>query len=98
MIEAEYCFAEGGNVTRVASQVKFAAIQAQEKVGRGMELVATGPSGHGSAPLAGMASDALWAAPAVVAESVEYAQESRAAGIPSGGRAFQRRRVLAGAG
>lgn len=54
-IDAEYCFAEGGNVTRVASQVKFAAIQAQEKVGRGMELVATGPSGHGSAPLAGMA-------------------------------------------
>ncbi len=55
LIDAEYCFAEGGNVTRVASQVKFAAIQAQEKVSRGMELVATGPSGHGSAPLAGMA-------------------------------------------
>ncbi|MGC4085649.1 MAG: hypothetical protein QM736_26870 [Vicinamibacterales bacterium] len=35
--------------------MKFAAIQAQEKVSRGIELVATGPSGHGSAPLAGMA-------------------------------------------
>ena len=54
-IEAEYCFAEGGNVTRVAGAVKFAAIQAQEKVSRGIELTATGPSGHGSAPLSGMA-------------------------------------------
>lgn len=54
-IQAEYCFAEGGNVTRVNGGVKFAAIQAQEKVSRGIELVATGPSGHGSAPLAGMA-------------------------------------------
>ena len=54
-IQAEYCFAEGGNVTRVGGQVKFAAVQAQEKVSRGIELIATGPSGHGSAPLAGMA-------------------------------------------
>ena len=54
-IDAEYCFAEGGNVTRVGQQVKFAAIQAQEKVSRGIELTAVGPSGHGSAPLAGMA-------------------------------------------
>src|SRR5215510_10450850 len=54
-IQAEYCFAEGGNVTRAAGQVKFAAIQAQEKVSRGIELTAVGPSGHGSAPLAGMA-------------------------------------------
>jgi acetylornithine deacetylase/succinyl-diaminopimelate desuccinylase-like protein len=54
-IEAEYCFAEGGNVTRVKGAVKFAAIQAQEKVSRGIELTAVGPSGHGSAPLSGMA-------------------------------------------
>lgn len=54
-IQSEYCFAEGGNVTRVAGAVKFAAIQAQEKVSRTMELTAVGPSGHGSAPLAGMA-------------------------------------------
>jgi len=54
-IDAEYCFAEGGNVTRVAGQVRFAAIQAQEKVSRGIELTAVGPSGHGSAPLSGMA-------------------------------------------
>src|SRR5689334_6861293 len=31
-IQAEYCFAEGGNVTRAAGQVKFAAIQTREKV------------------------------------------------------------------
>ena len=54
-IDAEYCFAEGGNVTRVGGQVKFAAIQALEKVSRGIELTAVGPSGHGAAPLAGMA-------------------------------------------
>lgn len=54
-IEAEYCLAEGGNVTRTRGAVKFAAVQAQEKVSRGIELLATGPSGHGSAPLAGMA-------------------------------------------
>jgi acetylornithine deacetylase/succinyl-diaminopimelate desuccinylase-like protein len=54
-IDAEYCLAEGGNVTRVAGQVKFAAVQAQEKVSRGIELTAVGPSGHGSAPLSGMA-------------------------------------------
>jgi acetylornithine deacetylase/succinyl-diaminopimelate desuccinylase-like protein len=35
--------------------VKVAAVQAQEKVSRGIELTAVGPSGHGSAPLAGMA-------------------------------------------
>jgi acetylornithine deacetylase/succinyl-diaminopimelate desuccinylase-like protein len=55
LIDAEYCFAEGGNVTRVGGQVKFAAVQAQEKVARGIELTAVGPSGHGSAPLSGMA-------------------------------------------
>jgi acetylornithine deacetylase/succinyl-diaminopimelate desuccinylase-like protein len=54
-IQAEYCLAEGGNVTRVSGAVKFAAIQAQEKVSRGIELTAVGPSGHGSAPLSGMA-------------------------------------------
>jgi len=54
-IDAEYCLAEGGNVTRTGGAVRYAAIQAQEKVSRSIELVATGPSGHGSAPLAGMA-------------------------------------------
>jgi acetylornithine deacetylase/succinyl-diaminopimelate desuccinylase-like protein len=54
-IESEYCLAEAGNVTRVGGAVKFASIQTQEKVSRGIELTAVGPSGHGSAPLAGNA-------------------------------------------
>jgi acetylornithine deacetylase/succinyl-diaminopimelate desuccinylase-like protein len=54
-IQAEYCLAEGGNVTRSKGAVKFASIQAREKVSRGIELTAVGPSGHGSAPLANMA-------------------------------------------
>ena len=50
-IDAEYCLAEGGNVTRVAGQVKFAGVQTIEKLPRGIELVARGASGHGSVPL-----------------------------------------------
>src|SRR5687768_13088012 len=54
-IDAEYCLAEGGNVTRVGGQVKFAAIQTLEKIPRGIELTARGPAGHGSVPLRGNA-------------------------------------------
>src|SRR4051794_29105355 len=67
-IQAEYCLAEGGNVTRVAGQVKFASIQAREKVSRGIELTAVGPSGHGSAPLAGMAISQLARAVAALSD------------------------------
>jgi acetylornithine deacetylase/succinyl-diaminopimelate desuccinylase-like protein len=65
-IQAEYCFAEAGNVTRVDGKVKFAAIQMLEKISRGIELVATGPSGHGSAPLPGNAIVHLSAAVAAL--------------------------------
>jgi acetylornithine deacetylase/succinyl-diaminopimelate desuccinylase-like protein len=54
-IRAEYCFAEGGNVTRVGGKVKFASVQAAEKVPRPIELTAVGPSGHASVPLQGNA-------------------------------------------
>jgi acetylornithine deacetylase/succinyl-diaminopimelate desuccinylase-like protein len=50
-IEAEYCLAEGGNVTRVGGRVKFASVQTLEKIPRGVELVARGVAGHGSVPL-----------------------------------------------
>jgi acetylornithine deacetylase/succinyl-diaminopimelate desuccinylase-like protein len=50
-IDAEFCLAEGGNVTRVAGKVKFASVQTLEKIPRGVELIARGPSGHGSVPL-----------------------------------------------
>ena len=50
-IDAEYCFAEGGNVSRVAGRVKFASVQTLEKIPRAIELVAQGTAGHGSVPL-----------------------------------------------
>ncbi len=50
-IEAEFCFAEGGGVTRSGGKVQYATVATTEKAGRGVRLVAQGPSGHGSAPL-----------------------------------------------
>jgi acetylornithine deacetylase/succinyl-diaminopimelate desuccinylase-like protein len=50
-IDAEYCLAEGGGVTRIGGQVKYATVQTLEKIPRGIELVAHGISGHGSIPL-----------------------------------------------
>src|ERR1700704_1588971 len=50
-IDAEYCLAEGGGVTRIGGQVKYATVQTLEKIPRGIELVARGISGHGSVPL-----------------------------------------------
>ena len=50
-IDAEYCLAEGGGVTRIGGEVKYATVQTLEKLPRGIELVAHGISGHGSVPL-----------------------------------------------
>ena len=50
-IDAEYCLAEGGGVTRINGEVRFATVQTLEKIPRGIELVARGISGHGSVPL-----------------------------------------------
>jgi acetylornithine deacetylase/succinyl-diaminopimelate desuccinylase-like protein len=50
-IDAEYCLAEGGGVTREAGRVRFASVQTLEKIPRGIELIARGPAGHGSVPL-----------------------------------------------
>jgi len=50
-IQAEYCLAEGGGVTRVAGEVRYASIQTVEKIPYAVELVATGVAGHGSIPL-----------------------------------------------
>jgi acetylornithine deacetylase/succinyl-diaminopimelate desuccinylase-like protein len=50
-IDAEYCLAEGGSVTRTGGRVKFASVQTIEKIPRGIELTARGPAGHGSVPL-----------------------------------------------
>jgi len=50
-IDAEYCFAEGGNVTRVGGKVKFASIQTVEKIPRAIKITSKGTAGHGSVPL-----------------------------------------------
>src|SRR5262245_43004493 len=50
-IDAEFCLAEGGSVTRIGGAVKYASIQTLEKIPRAVELVAHGPAGHGSVPL-----------------------------------------------
>jgi acetylornithine deacetylase/succinyl-diaminopimelate desuccinylase-like protein len=50
-VDAEYCLAEGGGVTRSGGAVKFASVQTLEKIPRGIELTARGPAGHGSVPL-----------------------------------------------
>jgi acetylornithine deacetylase/succinyl-diaminopimelate desuccinylase-like protein len=50
-IDAEYCLAEGGGVTREGGQVRFASVQTIEKIPRSIELTATGTAGHASIPL-----------------------------------------------
>jgi acetylornithine deacetylase/succinyl-diaminopimelate desuccinylase-like protein len=50
-IDAEYCYAEGGGVTRQGGEVKFASVQTLEKIPHAIELVARGVAGHGSVPL-----------------------------------------------
>jgi len=50
-IEAEFCYAEGGGVTRENGQVRYAAVQTMEKIPRAIQLTARGPAGHGSVPL-----------------------------------------------
>jgi acetylornithine deacetylase/succinyl-diaminopimelate desuccinylase-like protein len=65
-IDAEYCLAEGGGVTRIGGEPRFATVQATEKIPRGIELVARGISGHGSVPLTSNAIVHLAAAVAKV--------------------------------
>jgi acetylornithine deacetylase/succinyl-diaminopimelate desuccinylase-like protein len=66
-IDAEYCLAEGGGVSRAGGQVKFASIQTLEKIPRAIELTSRGISGHGSVPLRSNAVVHLAAAVAKVA-------------------------------
>jgi acetylornithine deacetylase/succinyl-diaminopimelate desuccinylase-like protein len=54
-IDAEYCFAEGGNVVRTGGKVRYAGVETSEKIPYAVRLAAHGPSGHGSVPLRGNA-------------------------------------------
>jgi acetylornithine deacetylase/succinyl-diaminopimelate desuccinylase-like protein len=51
LIDAEFCLAEGGGLTREGGRVRYASIQTEEKIPRAIELVAHGVAGHGSVPL-----------------------------------------------
>ena len=50
-IDAEYCFAEGGNVLRTGGVIQYGGVQTSEKIPYGVKLIARGTSGHGSIPL-----------------------------------------------
>ncbi|MDX2031856.1 MAG: M20/M25/M40 family metallo-hydrolase [Blastocatellia bacterium] len=50
-IDAEFCFAEGGGVVRTGGKIRFATVQASEKIPYSVILTARGPAGHGSVPL-----------------------------------------------
>jgi acetylornithine deacetylase/succinyl-diaminopimelate desuccinylase-like protein len=67
-IDAEYCIAEGGGVTRQGGQVRYASVQTVEKIPNGIDLIARGPAGHGSVPLMTNAVARLSKAVTAVAE------------------------------
>jgi acetylornithine deacetylase/succinyl-diaminopimelate desuccinylase-like protein len=50
-IDAEYCLAEGGGVTRKDGRVRFAGVQTGEKRPNAVRLISNGPAGHGSRPI-----------------------------------------------
>ncbi len=51
VIDAEFCYAEGGSVTRVGGTVKYASVQTVEKIPRAISVTSRGVAGHGSVPL-----------------------------------------------
>jgi acetylornithine deacetylase/succinyl-diaminopimelate desuccinylase-like protein len=61
-IDAEFCLAEGGGVVRRGGTVVQANVSTTEKEPRAIEIVATGPAGHGSVPNQNSAILALSAA------------------------------------
>jgi acetylornithine deacetylase/succinyl-diaminopimelate desuccinylase-like protein len=88
-IDAEYCLAEGGGVTREGGRTKYASVQTLEKIPRAIELTARGVAGHGSVPLktnavlnlsAAVAAVGLWQPPLRLNETTA-AYFKRLAGI-----------------
>ena len=67
-IQAEFCLAEGGGVTRVNRETQSAGVQTMEKIPYRLDLVATGVAGHGSVPLQTNAVVHLAKAIAAIAE------------------------------
>ena len=50
-IDAEYCIAESGSVSRTGGEARFASVQTLERIPRSIQMVARGVAGHGSVPL-----------------------------------------------
>lgn len=67
-IDAEFCLAEGGSVARVNREVQYSGVQTMEKIPYRVELVATGPAGHGSVPLQNNSVTRLARAVAAIAD------------------------------
>jgi acetylornithine deacetylase/succinyl-diaminopimelate desuccinylase-like protein len=103
-IDAEYCLAEGGSVTRSEGGVRFASVATTEKIPRAISLTARGTSGHGSVPLeanavlrlsAAVAKFATWRPPVRLNETTK-AYFTRLAAISPPERAARYRDVVSG--
>jgi acetylornithine deacetylase/succinyl-diaminopimelate desuccinylase-like protein len=101
-IDAEYCLAEGGGVSRVAGKPRSATIGVLEKHARTIELTAHGTSGHASAPLesnsivhlaAAILAVTTWQPPVRLSETTA-AYFTRLAGISPPAEAARYRSVL----
>lgn len=103
-IDAEFCLAEGGNVTRMDGRVAFASVQTRERIPRGIELAARGPAGHGSVPLQGNAVVRLSNAiarlaayqPPIRLNETTRTYFERLAGISTGDKARHYRGIVSG--
>jgi acetylornithine deacetylase/succinyl-diaminopimelate desuccinylase-like protein len=103
-IEAEYCFAEGGSVTRTDGRIRFVSIQTSEKIPYRVTLTARGPAGHGSVPLRSnavvrlaqaVAKIGAWQTPMRLNETTR-AYFERLAGISTAEEAGRYRALLGG--
>lgn len=103
-IEAEYCFAEGGSVTRTDGRIRFVSIQTSEKIPYRVTLTARGPAGHGSVPLRSnavvrvaqaVAKIGAWQTPMRLNETTR-AYFERLAGISTAEEAGRYRSLLGG--
>ena len=103
-IDAEFCLAEGGAVSRIGGRVRSAGVSTTEKIPRAIELTARGPAGHGSVPLTGNAiahlSQALaklstWRAPIKLNETTR-AYFQRLATLSTGDSAQRYRDIVSG--
>jgi acetylornithine deacetylase/succinyl-diaminopimelate desuccinylase-like protein len=101
-IDAEFCLAEGGGVSRSGGKVRYAQVQTIEKIPRAIELTARGISGHASVPLesnallhlgAALAKVGAWR-PDVRLNDTTRAYFTRLAQISSGEDAARYRDVL----